>query len=99
MFCPLIKTECVQNQCAWWDHGNKCCAVLGLVVEVIKASEYNQPATRVIEHKVMVPISSHESLKPSVQQIVKQEEVLSEPKPRQDNTERQTGESVPSITF
>lgn len=51
MLCPLIKSDCVTTQCAWFDHGNKCCAILGLVVETIKLGEHNAPATRIIEKK------------------------------------------------
>ena len=39
MLCPLIKSDCVKEKCAWWDCGNKCCAVLGIVLERIIATE------------------------------------------------------------
>jgi hypothetical protein len=45
MVCPIISAndtgnvECVKENCAWWDNGNKCCAVLSLVVELIKTGE------------------------------------------------------------
>lgn len=39
MLCPLIQVKCVEGKCAWYDNGNKCCAVLGLLIERVKATE------------------------------------------------------------
>jgi hypothetical protein len=31
--------KCQKETCAWWDNGNACCAVLGVVMEIIKTGE------------------------------------------------------------
>lgn len=35
--CPLDKDGliCMGSDCAWYDKGNKCCAVLAIAVELI----------------------------------------------------------------
>jgi hypothetical protein len=47
MLCPLIKSDCVTTKCAWYDNGNKCCAILGMVIERIKATEAVEGAATV----------------------------------------------------
>ena len=44
MFCPLLAisgspAHCLEEKCSWWDNGNKGCAVVSLVVELIKTQE------------------------------------------------------------
>lgn len=36
LYCPLLSRNCEEAVCAWYDKGNKCCAVLSIVVELIK---------------------------------------------------------------
>jgi len=36
MICPIMKVECGQAKCAWWDNGNGCCCVKALIIELIK---------------------------------------------------------------
>lgn len=39
LFCPLIKSECMKDQCAWWSWGDQSCAVVGLKIEMVKLQE------------------------------------------------------------
>jgi hypothetical protein len=46
MTCPLLSTkseynnkECIKKDCAWWDNANKVCAILSIVMELIKRNE------------------------------------------------------------
>jgi hypothetical protein len=27
MKCPLLKDDCLEEQCAWWEAGFDCCAI------------------------------------------------------------------------
>ena len=54
MKCPLLvsifthkglktqhtDTDCLKEECAWWDNGDECCAILGLE-EYIKVISIN----------------------------------------------------------
>jgi hypothetical protein len=35
----FIGTECKENNCAWYDHDQKQCAVLSININLIKAGE------------------------------------------------------------
>lgn len=44
MLCPLASKEivdrdCQTQECAWWDNGNSCCAVLSICIELIGLGE------------------------------------------------------------
>lgn len=36
LHCPLLNKKCEETICAWYDKGNKSCAVLSIVLELIK---------------------------------------------------------------
>lgn len=30
MLCPLTRNNCIAEDCAFWDHGLDCCAVVSI---------------------------------------------------------------------
>jgi hypothetical protein len=47
MICPIMSfvphdnifknrvAHCVENDCAWWDNGNKCCVFMSILIELM----------------------------------------------------------------
>lgn len=93
MLCPLIKSDCVQSKCAWWDHSNKSCAVLGIVCEIIKASEYNAPATRIVKEEKQIVINPVVQVKEIIKHVFLAKGINDSAEPSV------TGEITPNITW
>lgn len=96
MHCPLKQfNPCIERQCAWWDDGNKCCAVLGLLVERIKATE------AVLDS---APTGAKSETKVVVNPVVQVKEVIKHipiPMEKPDGTTQSSGtsEDAPKVSW
>lgn len=62
MICPFKNNtvdehitgrwDCVEDNCALWDDGNKCCSVKSITIELIKLNERFEDATSIRGGKV-----------------------------------------------
>jgi hypothetical protein len=95
MLCPLLKSDCVERKCAWYDNGNKCCAVLGILIERVKATEAVQDSAggRSVANVEVNPVVQ-------VREIIK---TIPIPEVKHDNaasdTPDQASETSPKITW
>lgn len=94
MLCPLIKSDCVERKCAWYDSGNKCCAVLGLVIENIGISE-------AVDNLAMGRSSARVTVNPIVQvkEVIKTIPITKDEHVSPTALSDQASESAPKISW
>lgn len=96
MLCPLIKSDCIERKCAWYDNGNRCCAVLGFVIERVKATEAVQDMASMGRSDANVTINPVVQVKEIIKTIhIPKDTHVSAPSIASD----QTSENAPKISW
>ena len=53
-FCPVVKTDCKMEQCAWWDEDFEACAVLSIMSALWADVDEDEDEEEIIVEEIII---------------------------------------------